>query len=227
MKRTTALLMSLLTIFLIFTFCSCDNNIKDKSADDYISMYKEKVSGVANENNSSYAIPLLNINSTYADTVNNEIKKALLPEVKEFELTEKSTAITLPNLEYDFWLNDNILTLIITKPDYIILSDKYLMYNIDVNSGEEIDNKKIAEKASINADKIDGMIKAAFEKEYNGKYKGGPAEITSAYDETVNAENISKSKLYLDKDGNASVFGIVYSGVTGTGAQEFLNLQTN
>ena len=89
----------------------------------------------------SYAVPYININSEDVEKINEEIKNEFMSLIEEALQNEKEgSSIVLNEVKYNSYLNDNILSVIISGAyqggDY----KNYKVYNVDIYTGKSITN---------------------------------------------------------------------------------------
>ena len=181
----------------------------------------------------SYNIPKLNDNSEAADAINKEIQEKSMAsiELAEAILDGSAEEVREPDyvgINYEAYLNGDIVSIIIElKSGYIDWTD-YNVYNYNISTHEAVNNDEILEYAGVSKDEFISNAKKTFgkisldcmdgfltadeanaddseaeveENNDNGQY-GIIADLIYAYSDTVNAKNITKDMpMYLDDEG--------------------------
>ncbi|MBE5821765.1 MAG: hypothetical protein E7311_04160 [Clostridiales bacterium] len=181
------------------------------------SLYKYKDS----EGNELYSIPYININSEEANKINKEIEEFYKSEVEEAikEIEEYSYAF-LHEVSYNFYINDNILSLVILKEyDWDIVY--YGVYNLDINKGTIVTNSEIISNIKgidedIYLDILKDICKQRFieaygEKEEWKQFNAGE-EYETQLNRTISEDNLSiQTPIFLNDKGNIAVIANIYS----------------
>ena len=117
------------------------------------------------------------------------------------------------SMDYIWTQNDNILSLVFFIHGYHM--DYYYVYNIDIYTGEEIENEDILKEAKIDEDDFASMCSKAVEDYYENYlyYKGieDEANVGSEYkkakSESIKESNfdVSKTKMFLNKNGEVTI----------------------
>ena len=114
----------------------------------------------------SYSIPYINIKSDDVNKINKEIENYYKPLV-EAELKDESEghSITMYNIKYTSYINDNILSLVISNqyPNDCIY---YKVYNLDIYTGATIKNSDIIKLKNMTESKYLDMLKEQLEEKF-------------------------------------------------------------
>ena len=204
---------------------------RDYNKDIVYTLYTSK-----STNNHETKIPRLNINSIYADRINEEINTLMLRDYeiddKEIKCKEYCSQIT-----YIYYLNNNILSLLV-KDDSAESPNAhvYHTYNIDIYTGEEITNKELVKLKKIKEEdfslKLSNIIKKAypFDKYYDGKnnYPEEKAYAMQVYNRIVDLKNCSiDNKMFLNDKGQLLVIVGIHYYAGGEGATyNLINMDT-
>lgn len=129
------------------------------------SKYKSYVKGA----DDPYYAPEILIKSSYADSVNQEIKKRF--ESFKKELKKKDKADIRGSEYYVYLTNEGILSVIFMEKR---VNNVFHVYNIDVTTGEKVDNARIAQIAGVSSIKTAAMD--TLQKIYNDSYGGFPVK---------------------------------------------------
>lgn len=161
-----------------------------------------------------YDFPYINIDSANIKKINNDIYNWAMPIILE-------TYSTCEYAKYEYYLNDDILTVIIEEDDDWG-GDSGFYLNIDVNTGDLISNTEFLQKNGIEIEKVTNLkekllnskttsvYSTMFLKEYYSKvervYKEDAKEIIEFYRGYEQLNNIEECALvYLDKENKFHV----------------------
>ena len=104
-------------------------------------------------------LPIINLNYQSVKNINNEIEKSYKDLIDENIITKDM--ININSLNYKYYINNNILSLIIEFKLYnytaSFLTYEYKTYNINIDTGEIIDNNKLISYKNITI--IEGNVK--------------------------------------------------------------------
>ena len=148
-----------------------------------------------------FHFPVLLIKSSYADSINNAMNKMIKGYQKDFKDKED---IGEYGTEYIAYLTkDGILSIafINTYPNDMI---ECRVYNIDVITGEKVDNARIAQIAGVSNIRKSAMdaLQAKYNKEKFYKLKNYKVVVKKGKKKNVDQKNVEKSfgsKLLNDK----------------------------
>ncbi len=186
-------------------------------------------------NQYSYKIPYININLKNIDTINNEIEKyyktdleEVLAEYQSIEKDNKFYTLSIMEIKYNAYINNNILSLVIETLHTGGLK-VYKVYNVDIYDGTVIENLDLIKlkqvKESDLENKLKELYKAKFIEEYGTKDdvqtlqwpKTEIQERANFYDEqlqlTISSSNCSAKKvpMFLNANGNICVVANIYA----------------
>lgn len=186
------------------------------------------------ENEYSYKIPYINIDLKNIDTINNEIEKyyktdleEVLAEYQSIEKDIKFYTLSIMEIKYNAYINNNILSLVIETLHTGGLK-VYKVYNVDIYDGTVIENSDLIKlkqiKESDLENKLKELYKAKFIEEYGTKddvqtLQWPETEIqerANFYDEqlqrTISSSNCSaKVPMFLNANGNICVVANIYA----------------
>lgn len=133
---------------------------------DYVTNARSKYkSYVGGDPDKSFYVPELLIKSAYAESINNEIKKLFEGYKKELK---KNKEETITGTEYFVYLTkEGILSIVFIERRY---ADRFHVYNIDVTTGEKVDNARMAEMAGVKSIRTAAMD--LLQDEYNNTDNG-------------------------------------------------------
>ncbi|MDO5556150.1 MAG: hypothetical protein Q4G09_05940 [Clostridia bacterium] len=162
-------------------------------------------------------VPYINLNSDDANKVNNEIKE-LFDEMAQFfeeELTSTQTWYRISS--YKYFINDNILSILITTESggSAVETYEYHTYNFDLKTSKLLDYKSIYNSVGYTSDNIDSKVETAinnyerlkeFANEFYDKSLQEPItfkqkSINNYYDSVAN----KKIAYFLDSNGKLNV----------------------
>ena len=153
------------------------------SVESYIKIYKEGsyYNSLLNEED-SYVMPLINIDSPDVNAINEQLISSYNECLNSFEAYQtKNFNDGVCSVSYGAWLNGNILSLCVNE--HPVISEKYIVYNVDVNTGKAIDNSGI-------------------DNAYRQKFSGHVNTNGNMYPKTISDENVNAAQLFI-KDNNA------------------------
>lgn len=183
-----------------------------------------------------YKIPEIKDDSDAAKAINKEIDDVFrdtldyVEAVKNGETSEIYEA-DIVNIKYDKYLNDNILSIVVTS--YGAYSDwvDYYAYNYDVETKEKVENKDILEyvgmteedylkyarysigkSASENVNAFVGSVSDEMLQTDEYSYiKRIMPSLIGDYVNTVDVDNVTlNSPMYINENGKLVVIGLVY-----------------
>lgn len=182
----------------------------------------------SNNTSVSYKIPKININSSDATKINNEIDEEITSKVKEMitEINEGHTPAT-NKISYKFYINDDILS-VITKSDYANDVELYLVYNININTGKSISNEELINKKGMTKEQFEEKLTSAVKSEFVNIYGYVNNWMnTQEYNNTISASNCDANAqmIYLDESGNINVVAKIYSFAGADSYYYIINLE--
>lgn len=176
----------------------------------------------------SYSLPYVNIDSEYANKINDEISKRK-DEIEE--ILGKTSNPGFYATKYKSFINNNVLSLVIWKEfDGGTLS--YTAYNMDIYTGKEITNKDLINSKNVSEATYLNALKESYKNKYLELYgtkeewinrisrdntteeqKNREAEeYQNMYNYTVADKNISiESPIYLNGNGKLCNIATIYS----------------
>ena len=178
---------------------------------EFIDDYNNKV-------NVTYRIPKIVINGNETNSVNKEIlqkyeKQFIIAE----ELSEfKSWELSNTELDYKFYVNYDILSVLIyykfPNNNYI----EYSVYDLDIYSGEQLNNQEIADRLSLDYSKIKQFIVDEIKNAFS-ELDGHEEYFINQYEQSISDENINYSSLYIGENNQLmAVYRIYWVAGAGT-----------
>jgi len=114
------------------------------------------------EKGESYAIPYINIDSDDAKRLNNEID--LFLEENYFSTKNLATGDYIYILKYEYYINEDILSVIIKLQHSEISQRIYKAFNINKKTGKEITNEEILKNKNITREELNNKLYEIYEQ---------------------------------------------------------------
>ena len=206
MKKT---LLIIITILLIAVPAGCSGQNKETSKYEAPTAAKttsaQTTAGAettaAPDEEDSYVMPLINIDSPDVNAINEQLISSYNECLNSFEAYQtKNFNDGVCSVSYGAWLNGNILSLCVNE--HPVISEKYIVYNVDVNTGKAIDNSGIADFFGKSLDELHENIRSAIDNAYRQKFSGHVNTNGNMYPKTISDENVNAAQLFI-KDNNA------------------------
>lgn len=170
---------------------------------DYVNVYTQETYGAY------YIVPEFTLESEAAQTCNREIREVCDPIVEE----AVAYAATSPdvNVEIDYRTGRGYgavsLCVCITS-----ISDQYLVYTLDTQTGELLENHQIAALAGVPEEEYWELLRAALQAaqaKYSDEYRDD--FYYDRLEKTCAEENLEEATLFLGSGGELMAVGKVYS----------------
>lgn len=196
----------------------------------------------------SYKIPKINIDSDDVNEINKEINEKIISRAKEYvPILEKNDSVGLYEVGYLYYINNNILSVVINLNFDADVVD-YYVYNIDINTGKRISNEDILKIKNMTEkqfeEKLSSAAKIKFINKYGSKdthmdnlkysdafYKESELKeqesiYVTQYNQTISRSNckIDNNKIYLSNNQNLNVVTKIYSLAGANEYEHILNL---
>lgn len=196
----------------------------------------------------SYKIPKINIDSDDVNEINKEINEKIISRAKEYvQILEKNDSVGLYEVGYLYYINNNILSVVINLNFDADVVD-YYVYNIDINTGKRISNEDILKIKNMTEkqfeEKLSSAAKIKFINKYGSKdtymdnlkysdafYKESELKeqesiYVAQYNQTISRSNckIDNNKIYLSNNQNLNVVTKIYSLAGANEYEHILNL---
>ena len=223
MKKTFLYIVvpiTFLVAFLFGQFLGSKNNEVIEVTNNYKKVYDnkelvytyklylpDKLPADINTSEVSSEVPFINLNYDSITSINNEIKNKYNELKDDNIITEQ--VININSLKYKYYINDNILSLIIEYKNYDYTDDEiqynYDIYNININDGKVLADNDLITKKNYTFDEVRDNIIKKINNEYEtlgyDDYKN-----TEFYKKTMKLINESNLNLYINSDGNLSLY---------------------
>lgn len=188
------------------------NTIKKKveKEDLVFDYYDKKIFG------KEYKIPEINLDYENVEKINKEIASLVEDEIKDLEKETEFPEMALAGTEYNWYLNDNILSLVFCTKNYHV--ENYYVYNVDVYTGETIENQEILDAVKMEEKNFTEKCVDAVKDYYENILYSSEVEqqagyyYTEALNKSIAESNfkVSKSKIYLNDSGEVCIVAEVY-----------------
>lgn len=198
----------------------------DKKEDLVYDYYTTKLNG------STSRIPVINLDNDNIKDINDDIKELTEDKLKEAEKLVSEDNFGLINVDYRWYQNDEVLSLILVLR-YGTGKNEYHVFNVSTTDGKNIENTKILDMAKISDDDfIDKCVDATkdyFDKLYdvNDPIYTEATGYSTARANTVDEDNfsVSRTQMYLNDSGELMIVAKIYT-LAGAGQDEkLINLE--
>lgn len=215
---------------------SADNNSTQSSSSqtasaegEYVGVYKQThlkyTDSVGNSYDAEFAVPELKIGGEDAQDANEEIREECMPHYNDsVEASENLTSLICLGINYEYWTNDNLLTLLVTL-ESSWGQNQYLVYTFDLNTNEELDTDDIAPLYNMTEMELESKIEQTMLDYYNEQYSSVSSEMQNSINEqrrkTVSEDNVDDADVYPNKNGELYIHCDIYS-IAGAERYEYL-----
>ncbi len=184
-------------------------------------------------NDKTSRVPKINLNYEHVNSINNEISNLVEDKLKvNAEETPKDGDIRLINVDYRWYQNDQLLSLVV-KLQYENETNQYYVFNINVYDGEDVQNSKILEMAKIPQGNFTSKCLEATKNYFDKLY--APENVTNvnekeynkARDNSLQESNFSvaNTQMYLNDGGELMIVSKIYKMVGTVEDEKCLNLE--
>jgi len=177
----------------------------------------------------SFELPTINIDSADAQEMNAKIQSDYMPKIDDAQSSGMSYILYI---KYDFYVNDNILSLVIDLAISANNEHHYDVYNLDIYTGKTIDNtdllkyKNIDEASFLNT--LTELYKNKFDALVGANKKIAGDFYTEQYDKTLDASNCNiQTPMFLNSNNIICVVAKIYAIAGGDFYYYILNTDTN
>lgn len=143
--------------------------LADNTKDIVYSYIDQKVIDTASKPSGThiYQIPKVNLNSEYAIEINNQIKSKF-EEVYQLQMQSKKDNLSIEgNILYKYYINNNILSLVVANftgmNDYV----EYVIYNINLTNGQKANEIELLNSIGLEETEYNKLLDNAKKKLYN------------------------------------------------------------
>lgn len=223
MKKKKILVITAISLATIVTLTGCGKKNENKQEEQkenkpIVSLINEEKNIVYTvKEQSGYKIPKINLTYDNVKELNKEILS--YGEQKITDMTVDGKIQTDGKLEYKYYENDNILSIVYEhESPFAAVSDKYKVWNIDKYTGETITNEQILAKKRIKAEELEESLIQKCKEKYeelgiSAKENEEMLEVyNSQLEKTVSKENNNLNNfMYLGADNEIYVIAKIYS----------------
>ena len=186
-------------------------------ADEFIDIYRSgSYTCVMDDKSYEYTMPILNIDTPYADEINNRyIEEVYTTALERMELFENELmGYSGLSVDYKVYLNGNVLSLVVETHSAFL--DNYYCVNADIYSGKEIKDEELLNSLSLNFDDIKDEIKTTIEDYYVENYGADftySEENKSSFEQTMLVDDIKNFRFFLSEDNKLCIIFTVYYAI--------------
>lgn len=195
---------------------------------------------IMDEDNSEYTydVPKINLEFENIKAINNEIyKKYVTDIIKPLEKdAQEGLGITCIAIDYKYYINSNVLSLVIRWQSPAAGAESFTVYNINIDTGETVSNQEIIAKKGLSEKQYLKHLKEVYKKAcetYNktslqpdSEYYESTLEIYNTWvlEYTLSDENCNINvPMFLDENGNIKVIAYIGSVSGASGYEHILN----
>lgn len=188
------------------------------TAADYVKVARTEVFDDINmPSSATFRIPEITIDSDDAQQVNDEIAEQYGKYMDAARDNDKSYYCNY--LDYDSYLNGDILSVVITAKFAYTNVYEYSVYNFDVATGNTLNNRALCKKLNTTWDDMKETLQTALKKNYINNFPN--FEDTEYMYSTLSSANLEASDLYL---GSFKTLMAACTEYTGAGAGVYRRL---
>lgn len=228
LRKITSVCLAVIMILGVLTIApitaSAANNAQDYVSDAKTVNYQYTDSEYGEQVDVTYRLPKITLGSSDAETVNDEILQTYSEFFEHADELEdiKNNYLKYTELDYDSYLNNNILSVVIHYEYGMNSLIDYSVYNFDTTTGNLISNQQLADKLSLDYDLIKEQITNEITKKFeNIKENISSTDYENNLKKSINQDNINDSRLYLSSDGQMMAIYRIY-WVAGAGLYYWL-----
>lgn len=181
---------------------------------DYVGVARETSFTAENGAESKFRIPEILLESDDASDANDEIEERYGAIITDLE--ESGSANNYNFLDFDSYLNGEILSVVINSKYAYTNVYQYSVYNFSVTTGKRLTNRTLCKELGTTWDEMKSLLSDALKEEY---VKNFPSfEGTDFQYTTLSSSNLEASQLYL---GSFKTVMAVCTLYTGAGAGDY------
>ena len=195
---------------------SPDEVIETTDSVDYKNIVTDAYSDTVNGRKIS--IPKINLDSSEIDEINNEIWEELYIDGVENK-KEIPSGSSDDYISYRWYLNDDIVSIIIEDGTENDMWMNYIVYNVSIDDKREIDSEDVIIKAGFTKDEYTKRAKQAIESRFLNLYGNNYAKedllqdeyFNEALNDSLSNDNIEDAYTYINENGQMCIIVPVYS----------------
>lgn len=183
-----------------------------------------------------FSVPQIYINKANVNSINKEILDIYKDKAENYMKNNKDINFNAESMQYKYFVNDDVLSLIVYITGESAQLNDYKIYNVDKETGEKVTNLSLLEKKKITGTVLIDRIKKSLENlsMYTAKETDNVDSLAFKKQQlTATKDNYDRTDkdaipLFLDKSGNLISCLYVYPTVGGdSGVNAYLvNLDT-
>lgn len=174
-------------------------NVRSKTYADYDSTIR---------NIDNYKAPYINLNSSYAKKVNDNIKKVYDQAAQVFDFSiDHNSCVGIEIFEYKHYLVGDMLAVVLTTKyrTCAVTIPKYYIYVINVKTGRKVNLDEILEYKNINKDDFNEKVKNEIINSYYSSFDDSK-DYEYLIDENLKTyENDTNKKFFIDDNGKINL----------------------
>lgn len=174
-------------------------NVRSKTYADYDSTIR---------NIDNYKAPYINLNSSYAKKVNDNIKKVYDQAAQVFDFSiDHNSCVGIEIFEYKHYLVGDMLAVVLTTKyrTCAVTIPKYYIYVINVKTGRKVNLDEILEYKNINKDDFNEKVKNEIINSYYSSFDDSK-DYDYLIDENLKTyENDTNKKFFIDDNGKINL----------------------
>lgn len=201
-----------------------------QSVHDYVQTQMNVSGRDAQENPYSFRLPRVNLTGLEASRINTTITKEFVEPLQE-SMEDYQSGEECPDysdINYQVYLNEKVLSLVLSCTERISGKTEYRVYNLDVETGEAVQEDVFCKTLSWGETRLEQELKKRTEqqaktvlREYYGEETTDEfLEESYGYQRTMADTNFEQAKLYLADD--ACLWVAMYIYMPGQGMQRQL-----
>ncbi len=185
---------------------------------DYSNLVTDAYSGTIND--VSYAIPTINLDGADVERINNEIWDIYYTNYVE-KMKEASQMLEYNNdvaLSYDWYVNGDVLSLIVNQTARGIPFNDYSVYNVSISKSQQISSEEVVKASKISMDEyylkaeqaMGSYVWKSVENSDMLEAEGNIISFNYALKNTIEKSNVEKSEPFINKNGELCIKAIIY-----------------
>ncbi len=162
----------------------------------------------------SFSIPWIFPFSRAAINAQAQIHYKFLPLLAEatYDATN-GYWISGPGVSYEYWLNGDILSIVIQQP-YYADSISYYVYNFDLSTGARLNNEALLKKLNMTQEAYLQVAESVGKHAFTEKWKtigADPSFYEQQLTKTISQDNLTTAQLYLSDDNTLNMILNIYA----------------
>lgn len=160
------------------------------------------------------SFPQIQIDSTYARSVNAEILA-----LYEAELYMNGGQGSFVSVNYAYTITGDMLSLVIQGYPHYSTDGVYRVYNIDLQTGEAVSKDTLCSYFALSAEEYTGLCRSSVRTYFTSRFSkyssGEETVIEKKLQESISDENIANAVPYVDSDQRLSWLVKIYNPAGG------------